>query len=89
MLQWLPRGDHPAPSTAPRIQDMRHTFIFQKVLHWCRQGVTVDTAMPMLPTYVGHANVTNAYWHLTEIPELMEIAAQRLECFATTRGDHC
>lgn len=82
-LQWLPRGDHPAP----RIHDMRHTFICQRVLLWYRQGVNVDNAMAMLSTYVGHAKVTDTYWYLTGIPELMAIAAQRFECFATG-GDH-
>lgn len=82
-LQWLARGDHPAP----RIHDMRHTFICQRVLLWYRQGVNVDNAMTMLSTYVGHAKVTDTYWYLTGIPELMTIAPQRFEGFATG-GDH-
>ena len=41
----------------------------------------VDNAMIMLSTYVGHARVTDTYWYLTGIPELMAIAAQRFEHF--------
>jgi hypothetical protein len=44
--------------------------------------VDVDNAMVMLSTYVGHAKVTDTYWYLTGIPELMAIAAQRFEHFA-------
>ena len=77
-LKWIPRSDYPAP----RIHDMRHTFICHRVLLWYQQGVNVDNAMAMLTTYVGHAKVTNTYWYLTGIPELMAIAAQRFECFA-------
>jgi hypothetical protein len=46
-----------------------------------QQGVDVDNAMVMLSTYVGHAKVTDTYWYLTGIPELMAIAAQRFEHF--------
>jgi integrase len=77
-LGWVARGDHPAP----RIHDLRHSFICRRVLLWYQQGVDVDNAMVMLSTYVGHAKVTDTYWYLTGIPELMAIAAQRFEHFA-------
>jgi integrase len=77
-LEWASRGDHPTP----RIHDLRHSFICHRVLLWYRQGVNVDNAMAMLSTYVGHAKVTDTYWYLTGIPELMTIAAQRFERFA-------
>jgi integrase len=76
-LGWVARGDHPAP----RIHDLRHAFICRRVLLWYQQGVDVDNAMVMLSTYVGHAKVTDTYWYLTGIPELMAIAAQRFEHF--------
>jgi integrase len=76
-LGWVARGDHPAP----RIHDLRHSFICRRVLLWYQQGVDVDNAMVMLSTYVGHAKVTDTYWYLTGIPELMAIAAQRFEHF--------
>ena len=77
-LQWVSRSDYPMP----RIHDLRHSFICNRVLLWYRQGVNVDNAMPTLSTYVGHAKVTDTYWYLTGIPELMTIAAQRFEHFA-------
>ena len=58
-----------------------HSFICRRVLLWYQQGVDVDNAMVMLSTYVGHAKVTDTYWYLTGIPELMAIAAQRFEYF--------
>jgi integrase len=82
-LQWVSRSDYPTP----RIHDLRHSFICNRVLLWYRQGVNVDNAMPMLSTYVGHAKVTDTYWYLTGIPELMAIAAQRFEHF-TEGVDH-
>jgi integrase len=77
-LGWVSRSDYPAP----RIHDLRHSFICHRVLLWYQQGVNVDNAMAMLSTYVGHAKVTDTYWYLTGTPELMTIAAQRFERFA-------
>ncbi len=74
-LGWSNRGTH----HAPRIHDMRHTFIVRRVLLWQAQGVDVDQAMLSLSTYVGHAMVTNTYWYLSAVPELMAVAAQRFE----------
>jgi hypothetical protein len=39
----------------------------------------VNSAILALSTYVGHMQVTDTYWYLTGIPELMTIAAQRFE----------
>jgi integrase len=74
-LKWSARGGHPAP----RIQDMRHTFICRRLLAWYQEGIDVDNAMLSLSTYVGHTQVTHTYWYITGIPELMSIAAQRFE----------
>ena len=74
-LGWSNRGTH----HAPRIHDSRHTFIVRRILLWQAQGIDVDQAMLSLSTYVGHAMVTNTYWYLSAVPELMAVAAQRFE----------
>lgn len=74
-LGWVNRGTH----HAPRIHDLRHTFVVRRILLWQRQGVDVDQAMLSLSTYVGHAMVTNTYWYLQAVPELMAVSAQRFE----------
>ncbi|MEQ1546275.1 tyrosine-type recombinase/integrase [Methyloglobulus sp.] len=76
-LGWINRGAH----NAPRIHDLRHTFVVRRVLLWQAQGLDVDQQMLALSTYVGHAMVTNTYWYLTGIPQLMSVAAERFECF--------
>ena len=52
-LGWHNRGTH----HAPRIHDLRHTFVVRRILLWQAQGVDVDQAMLSLSTYVGHAMV--------------------------------
>jgi len=78
-LGWKARGHH----AAPRIHDLRHAFICNRLLAWYQEGVDVNSAILSLSTYVGHTQVTDTYWYLTGIPELMTIAAQRFERFAT------
>ncbi len=41
--------------------------------------------MLSLSTYVGHTMVTNTYWYLSAVPELMALAAERFESFSTKR----
>jgi hypothetical protein len=35
---------------------------------------------------LGHAKVTDTYWYLTAIPELMALTARRFERFARDQG---
>lgn len=76
-LAWNNRGTH----HAPRIHDLRHTFVVRRIVQWQAQGVDIDQAMLSLSTYVGHAMVTNTYWYLSAVPELMSLAAGRFESF--------
>jgi integrase len=63
------------------IHDLRHAFIVRRVMLWHTQGVDVDQAMLALSTYVGHAMVTNIYWYLTGVPQLMAVAVAKFESF--------
>jgi integrase/recombinase XerD len=71
------RGPH--DSYGPRLQDFRHSFATKTLLTWYRNGMNVDQHMPELSTYLGHAHVTDTYWYLSAVPELMQQAAMRLE----------
>jgi integrase len=63
----------------PRLHDLRHTFVVRTLLNWYRSGVDVEAAMPRLSTYVGHAKPAGTYWYLEAAPELLALAAQRLD----------
>jgi integrase/recombinase XerD len=70
-----------APGTGrlPRLHDLRHGFCVQTLLDWYRAGADVETLIPALSTYVGHTKPVWTYWYLEAAPELMAIAAGRLE----------
>ena len=74
-LAWPNRGAH----STPRVHDVRHTFVVRRMLAWHAEGIDIDQAMLGLSTYVGHAMVTNTYWYLTAVPELMALAAMKFE----------
>lgn len=63
----------------PRLYDFRHTFACRRLLAWYEEGVDIDRVMPLLSTYLGHVKVSDTYWYLTGIPELMAIATARFE----------
>ena len=53
---------------------------------WYRAGVDVEAHMPLLSTYMGHANPQGTFWYLSAVPELLFLAAQRLERQAEARS---
>ena len=63
----------------PRAHDLRHSFAVRTLVQWQRSGVDIDAAMPRLSTYLGHIAPADTYWYLSAVPELMELAAQRLD----------
>jgi integrase len=69
----------PSDRHGPRFQDLRHTFAVRTVIDWYRKGMDVSSELPKLSTYLGHTHVSDTYWYLTAVPELMQLAATRLE----------
>lgn len=63
----------------PRIHDLRHGFAVSTLLDWYRSGQDVPAYMPVLSAYLGHINPAGTYWYLSAVPELMRLAAGRLE----------
>lgn len=68
-----------APGRRPRIHDARHTFAVNTLLDWYRDGGDVQARLPLLSTWLGHTDPRHTYWYLQAAPELLALAAQRLE----------
>ena len=62
----------------PRLQDMRHRFAARTLIHWYRAGLDVERELPKLSTYLGHVHVNDTYWYLEAVPELLQLATDRL-----------
>ena len=63
----------------PRIHDLRHSFAVHTLLDWYRGGADVEAKLASLSTYLGHRDPRSTYWYLSAAPELLALAAQRLE----------
>lgn len=77
-LGWTSHGR----ARRPRIHDLRHTVAVRRLLRWYEEGTDVDRKILALATYLGHAKVTDTYWYLSAVPELMAVTSQRFERFA-------
>lgn len=61
----------------PRIHDLRHTFAARTLISWYRNGVEVQSRLPLLSTYLGHLDPTMTYWYLSAVPELLRLVSER------------
>jgi len=69
----------PTDHRGPRLHDFRHRFAVSTLLGWYRAGMDVEQKLPVLSTYLGHVHVTDTYWYLSAVPDLMSIVVERLE----------
>jgi integrase/recombinase XerD len=63
----------------PRLHDLRHRFVVRTMLSWYRDGIDVQARLPLLSTYLGHVDPKSTYWYQEAAPELLALAARRLE----------
>jgi integrase len=63
----------------PRIHDLRHSFAVNTLVRWHRAGADVGALLPRLSTYLGDLTPGYTYWYLSAAPELLALAAARLE----------
>jgi site-specific recombinase XerD len=61
----------------PRLHDLRHSFAVHSVTAWYRQGADVQRLLPVLSTYLGHADLEGTKVYLSMTPELLQQASQR------------
>lgn len=62
----------------PRLHDMRHRFAACTLIHWYRAGLDVERELPKLATYLGHVHINETYWYLEAVPELLQLATDRI-----------
>lgn len=63
----------------PHVHGLRHSFAAGTLLRWYRDGGDVQARLPLLSAYLGHIRPSSTYWYLTASPELLALAAGRLE----------
>ena len=77
---------HQNNGRAPRLYDLRHTFVCNRLLAWYEANEVVDSLMPRLAQYIGHKKVGDTYWYIQSVPALMTKAADRFENHVLNNG---
>jgi integrase/recombinase XerD len=62
----------------PRLHELRHHFAIRTLIQWYRAGLDVEQQLPKLTTYLGHVHANETYWYLEAVPELLQLATERL-----------
>jgi integrase len=70
-------GVFTAQGHPPRLHDLRHSAAVNALQRWYAQGADVQAKLPLLATYLGHANAVSAHYYLKLTPELRQAASQR------------
>jgi integrase/recombinase XerD len=49
------------------------------MINWYYDGGDVQARLPLLSTWLGHVDPASTYWYLHAVPELLTLAADRLD----------
>jgi integrase/recombinase XerD len=63
----------------PRLHDLRHSFAVNRLLRWYREGVDVQSRLPVLSTFLGHVDVHSTQVYLTVTADLLRAANDRFQ----------
>ena len=74
-----------SPHCRPTIHGLRHTFAVNTLISWYHDSVDVQARLPVLSTWLGHADPKWTYWYLSASADLLALACGRLE--RETPGD--
>jgi integrase/recombinase XerD len=75
----------PRGKTGPRIHDLRHSFVVNRILQWYRAGINPQDKLPFLATYLGHRDIHSTLVYITVTQDLLHEASERFRSF----GAHC
>ncbi len=65
----------------PRIHDLRHSMVVNRMLEWYRAGINPQERLPFLATYLGHRDIHSTLVYITVTQELLQQASERFRTF--------
>jgi integrase len=81
----------PKGKTGPRIHDLRHSMVVNRLLEWYRSGINPQEKLPFLATYLGHRDINSTLVYITVTQDLLQQANERFRklgarCVETAEG---
>jgi integrase/recombinase XerD len=68
----------------PRVHDLRHAMVCNRMQAWYRDGVNPQSRLPYLATYLGHKDINSTLIYLTVTQELMQQASERFRVYGAS-----
>jgi integrase len=77
--------------TGPRIHDLRHSMVVNRILAWYRAGINPQERLPYLATFLGHRDIHSTLVYITVTQDLLQQAGERFRtlgarCLQVTEG---
>ncbi len=73
----------------PRVHDIRHSFATNWLRDIYQSGKDPNSYLPVLATYMGHANIANTQVYLHPSVELLGVAGKKLQSYVQSKqGEH-
>lgn len=63
--------------TGPRVHDLRHSMVVNRILEWYQAGINPQGRLPFLATYLGHRDINSTLVYITVTQELLHHANER------------
>lgn len=63
--------------TGPRLHDLRHSMVVNRMLQWYISGINPQEKLPFLATYLGHRDINSTLVYITVTQDLMQQASER------------
>lgn len=67
----------PQGRTGPRLHDLRHSMVVNRILEWYRAGIDPQDRLPFLATYLGHRDINSTLVYITVTQDLLHLANER------------
>jgi integrase/recombinase XerD len=67
----------PRGRTGPRLHDLRHSMVVNRILEWYRAGINPQERLPFLATYLGHRDINSTLVYITVTRDLLHHANER------------
>lgn len=64
----------PQGRTGPRLHDLRHSMVVNRILDWYRTGINPQDRLPFLATYLGHRDINSTLVYITVTQDLLHHA---------------
>ncbi|MBB6125719.1 tyrosine-type recombinase/integrase [Sphingobium subterraneum] len=67
----------PFGRTGPRVHDLRHSMVVNRILQWYRSGINPQDRLRYLSTYMGHRDINSTLVYITVTQDLLQEASER------------